>query len=80
MEYILKKNGFKILEITPNGNFFSFLIQENLRGANLIENVFMKYLYILILFPKILIDLLLSKFNKDFQLVFGYHIHAEKIN
>lgn len=77
-EFMLEKNDFEILEITPNGDFFTFLIQENLRGLKLINNYLLKIIYGVFLVPKILIDLLLSKINKNYQLVFGYHIHAKK--
>jgi 2-polyprenyl-3-methyl-5-hydroxy-6-metoxy-1,4-benzoquinol methylase len=40
--YTLVKFGFEVVEITPNGNFFKFLIQESLRGANIIKNPIIK--------------------------------------
>lgn len=79
-EFILKENGFEVLEITPNGDFFSFLLQENLRGLTLTNNVFIKVIYLIATVPTIFLDFLLSKINKNYQLVFGYHVHAKKID
>jgi ubiquinone/menaquinone biosynthesis C-methylase UbiE len=76
--FILEKNGFEIIEITPNGNFFIFLVQENLRGLKLINNPLLKIVYGIFLVPKVFIDFLLSKINKNYQLVFGYHVLARK--
>lgn len=77
-EFILAQNGFEIIEITPNGDFFTFMIQENIRGLKLIDNYLLKIIYGIFLVPKVLIDLLLSKINKNYQLVFGYHVYARK--
>ena len=76
--YNLEKNGFEIVEITPNGDFFTFLIQENLRGIKVVKNPLLKILYTICLLPKIPLDFALSKVNKDYQLVLGYHVVAKK--
>ena len=77
-EYNLEKNGFEIIEITPNGNFFTFLIQENLRGIKFTNNIFLKIFYSFFVIPKTILDFILSKINKNYQLVLGYHVHARK--
>lgn len=58
--------------------FFTFLIQENLRGIKIIKNPIIKIFYFITLVPKLFLDFILSKINKDYQLVLGYHIHARK--
>lgn len=77
-QYVLEQNGFELVEIVPNGDFFTFLIQENIRGLKLVNNFLLKSIYGVILFPKVLIDLLLCRVNKNYQLVLGYHVHARK--
>ncbi len=77
-KYLLEQNGLELIEISPNGDFFTFLIQENIRGIQITNNYFLKICYGLILIPKIILDLLLSKINKNYQLVLGYHVHARK--
>jgi len=83
-EKALKENGFRILEITPNGNYYKFLAQIT-RGlpdivakySNSRMNVFEK-LFILLMLR------ILNKYNKkdtvsNELLCFGYHVLAEKI-
>jgi SAM-dependent methyltransferase len=77
---IFEKNNFEILEISSNGNFFSFILQENIRGLKVIDSHLLKFLYSIVLIPKIILDYFLSKIVKDYQLVFGYHIVAKKIS
>lgn len=75
---ILTKNSFEILEISPNGNFFRYLIQENIRGVKLIKSIPFKIIYSIFIIPKVVLDFLVSKISKNDQLVFGYHILAKK--
>jgi len=82
-EYHLKKNGFDIIEITPNGSFFEFLAQEIMRLPYIAEkysNYKVGYL------DKKILDLVLSllrRMSRNDQgsqelLCFGYHVLAKK--
>lgn len=83
-EQVLKKNGFKILEITPNGNYYEYVAQEIRRLPQIIQ----KYSSCKInIFEKTLMKLVLSVLNKYSKkdmggsselLCFGYHILAMK--
>lgn len=75
--YFLEKNNFEIVEITPNGNFFTYLIQENLRGINIINNNFIKFFYCLALLPKLTLDIIIANFSKNTELCFGFHVVAK---
>jgi ubiquinone/menaquinone biosynthesis C-methylase UbiE len=83
-EKLLEENGLKILEITPNGNYYKYLAQLT-RGlpdvvtkySNSKMNIFEK-LFILLMLK------ILNKYNKKDTgskelLCFGYHVLAEKI-
>jgi ubiquinone/menaquinone biosynthesis C-methylase UbiE len=79
----LKEAGFEIKEITPNGNFFSFLAQEIKRLPYITENHSKRKLGF---FQKVALFftlIILSKLNKDDinsseVLCFGYFILARK--
>ncbi len=83
-EKILNDNGFKILEIRPNGNYYEYLAQETRRIPDIINKYSSSKINIL---EKILIKLvlkILNKYNKKDSgsnelLCFGYHVLAEKI-
>ncbi len=77
-EFTLKENGLDIIEITANGDYFSFLFLEGVRGIKMIRNPLLKMLYALAMLPKLLVELLVVKLNRDESLVFGYHVHAVK--
>lgn len=83
-EDILKLNGLKILEITPNGNYYKFLAQT-IRGlpdivskySNNKMNIFEKFIILVTL-------MMLSKYNKKDHgsnelSCFGYQVLAQKI-
>jgi hypothetical protein len=81
---VLKKEGFKIIELSTNGNYFDYVLQELVRTPLAFKRysplgVFSYLLYILIL-PLVLILFILSKFTKgsEKQMCFGYHVLAEK--
>jgi SAM-dependent methyltransferase len=83
-EEVLKKEGFKIIELSTNGNYFDYVLQELVRTPLAFKRysplgVFSYLLYILIL-PLVLILFILSKFTKgsEKQMCFGYHVLAEK--
>lgn len=83
-EKLLSATGFKILEITPNGNYYEYLSQEMRRLPNIIHkysdskiNIFEKIITKLIL-------KILNKYNKKDRgsnelLCFGYHVFAQKV-
>jgi ubiquinone/menaquinone biosynthesis C-methylase UbiE len=82
-EYHLNKLNFRIIEITPNGNFFGYMTQELKR----LEYVTKKYVgRKLSLFYKGFIYLIIAlikslnrKNNKSDELLcYGYHVLAEK--
>jgi len=75
---ILPLNDFEILEISTNGNFFIFLLQENIRSLKFIKPLPFKILYSIALLPKVALDYLISKISNTDQLVFGYHVLAQK--
>lgn len=77
-KFILDKYQFQITEITPNGNFYSFILQEELRSVAMIKNPLVKLLYGLATAPKILSDLILSRYSNNHQLLFGYQVVAVK--
>lgn len=79
----LTENGFKIIRITPNGNFFEYVAQEidrvpsiSKRYANKKPTIFERLCIFIIL-------LMLSRFSKRDNgssdlLCFGYHVYARK--
>ena len=79
----LTVNGFKIIEITPNGNFFEFVAQEIDRIGS-ISKRYSKNKPSLFERLSVLITLrMLSRFSKRDNgssdlLCFGYHVHARK--
>lgn len=85
-ERVLNDNGFKIISMETNGNYFDYICQELARTPLIIKK-YSKFWYFslslyLIIFPLILILMLISKFstNSHSLLCFGYHIVAEKVN
>ncbi len=83
-ETALEAYGFKIIEITPNGNHFKYLAQE----TRVLPEVIKKYSGTKInIFEKLIFKLtlkILNKYNKKDQgsselLCFGYHVLAQKI-
>jgi SAM-dependent methyltransferase len=77
-EEILIKHNFEIEEITPNGNFYMFLLQENIRSLRMMKNLPIKFFYGLFSLPKLLLDYIFSQVSNNNQLVFGYHVCARK--
>lgn len=83
-EKALKDNNFQIMEITENGNFFDFLIQEINRIPEIIEryvpdkkmNFFNKYS--MDRFVSILKDFSNEDRGSSELLTFGFHIFARK--
>lgn len=83
-EETLKANGFKVLEITPNGNYYKYLAQETRSLPDIVKkysglkmNIFEK------LFLRVMLKML-NKYNKKDTgsselLCFGYHVVAQKI-
>ncbi len=80
----LPKNDFKILEITPNGNFFEYIAQEVIR----INDVAKQHAhYHLNLFEKGILFLslkMLERYSRRDQgsnglVCFGYHVFAQRI-
>lgn len=79
----LEKNGYKIIEVNRNGNFFKYLAQELMRLPFVVKkysnsqiNLFDKMILFLTL---ILIKRLEKKnLNSEELLCFGYHIYAIK--
>ncbi|HCC08705.1 TPA: SAM-dependent methyltransferase [Candidatus Woesebacteria bacterium] len=80
---VLKKYGFRIIEISSNGNYFSYLQQEIQRTPQVIKNyvnpVLGKILFPLYYLLSLSIQPLIRYGNKSSELLtFGYHIYAEK--
>jgi len=80
----LKKFGFEIKEITPNGNFFSFLGQEIKRLPYIMDNNGKRKLNFVekvILFFTLLVLSRLEKSDKNSNevLCFGYFVLAKKL-
>lgn len=83
-EEVLRANGFKILEIIPNGNYYEYLAQEIRRLPNIINKYSNSKINI---FEKIFIKLILIILNKyntkdngsSELLCFGYQILAQKV-
>ncbi len=78
----LKKNGFEIIEMIPNGNYFEYIAQELRRLPSISE----KYSPGIVLENEKLKELLfllekLSKVDKGSSelLCFGYHVFARKL-
>jgi len=83
-EKILGEEGFRTIELSTNGNYFDYVLQELIRTPLMFRkysllSIFSYLLYILIL-PLVLILFILSKFTKgsEKQMCFGYHVLAEK--
>jgi len=79
----LKEFGFEIKEITPNGNFFSFIAQEIRRIPYVVENNSKKRVGIfskMILFLTLMVLSKLDRNDKNSNevLCFGYFILARK--
>lgn len=82
----LTENGFKIIEISPNGNYFDYLAQENRRLVEMMKkytNLPFRLLFPIlkiIEFVNLILLNLLSKHNSGSEevLCFGYHVLAVK--
>jgi ubiquinone/menaquinone biosynthesis C-methylase UbiE len=84
-EKILKENGFHILEISYNGNYFEYLAQELHRIVKMGNKyskmgVFVKFMIMCLIFPLLILLNKLSKNDKGSEetLCFGLHIIAIK--
>lgn len=82
-EYILK-NNYKIVELSPNGNFFGYIAQEIIRLPKMSEQYLGKkpnVLYLFVLFLSLYVLNSLGKNdNKSSEvLCYGYHLFARKI-
>lgn len=82
-ETFLSKEGFEIIEISPNGNFFEYLAQEIMR----LPDVSLRYCgrrigYISLIFIKIFLRILRKLSSAESAsselLCFGWHILAKK--
>lgn len=83
-ETILRENGFEILELTPNGNYFEYLAQEVRRipsmASRYVENSGPKVLELL---GEAYVLRMLSRFSRldngsSEVLCFGYHVFAQR--
>jgi ubiquinone/menaquinone biosynthesis C-methylase UbiE len=81
---IFKKYNLRIVRLTPNGNFFDYLVQELLRLPLMLKRYsfvgwFSVLLYIIIIPFVILIAFLsIISRNSEYQLCFGWHVIAKK--
>lgn len=81
---ILKKYGYRIIEISTNGNYFSYMQQEIRRTPHVIKkyinpiigNLLFPFFYFLTL---MFIPLAIYGNNSSELLTFGYHIYAKKL-
>lgn len=85
-EKILSENGFSIIEIKFNGNYFEYLAQEIKRLPSVANkysnyNTLQKFLINIARYPLILSLTYLSKHNRKSEelLCFGFNIIAKKI-
>lgn len=81
---ILKKYKYKILEMSTNGNYFSYLQQETKRAPYVIRkyiNPIIGYVSIPFFYLLSLIFSIFAKYDKRSSelLTFGYHIYAQKL-
>jgi ubiquinone/menaquinone biosynthesis C-methylase UbiE len=82
---VLSKNGFKILEISQNGNYFTYLIQELNRTKSVAKKYSSSFPNIIeMICIKVIIKMLkrISKnevANSGDLLCFGYNILAKKV-
>lgn len=77
-KFILEKNGLELKEIFYNGNFFKYILQENLRAISIVRNPLIKIIYGFLSIPKLVFDSVMSKFIGNTQFLFGFHILAVK--
>jgi SAM-dependent methyltransferase len=83
-EHYLPKYGFKITEMTPNGNFFEYAAQEVSRIYNASNQYVGKKPYIHELVALYLVVKMLKRFSKldknsSSLVCYGYHVKAVKI-
>jgi ubiquinone/menaquinone biosynthesis C-methylase UbiE len=82
---VLNKEGFKILEMKANGNYFDYVCQELIRTPFMFKKhsklSYLSYLLYVIIIPMVFIIFMLSKLsrNSEEQLTFGFHVLAEKL-
>lgn len=79
----LPDNGFKILELAPNGNFFDYVAQEILRTPEMASRYAKKRMYPWDYAIAFLMLKILKRFSKHGQessefLTYGYHVFAVK--
>lgn len=79
----LPANGFKIMEMTPNGNFFDYVAQEILRAPEMAGRYAKKHMYPWDYAIAFLMLKILKRFSKHGQsssefLTYGYHVLAVK--
>lgn len=85
-EKILSDNGFEILSLEINGNYFDYICQELARIPFIIKKYskfwYLGFILYLIIIPLILVLMLVSKVSRGSQslMCFGYHIIAQKNN
>ena len=84
-EKFLTENGFSVLEIDYNGNYFEYLAQELHRTIKMGEkyskiNVVVKFMVMCLIFPLLILLNKLSKHDRGSEevLCFGLHIVAIK--
>lgn len=87
-QHHLPANNFKIIEISPNGNYYEYIGQELKRIPSLIGQyttskkagfLYKLYLYGIFFLPLVLLSRLNKKNNNSQELLnFGLHIHAIK--
>lgn len=82
-EYHLTANNLEIKTLTPNGNYFEYLLQELHRVNDFSKKYTKEKLTFiestaLFLTKKMLYRLSMADKNSSDSLCFGYHIHAEK--
>ncbi len=85
-ENTLKENGFSIIEISANGNYFEYLAQETKRLPSIAKkysnlNFFIKLLIGITKYPLIFALTFLSRNNKKSEelLCFGFNVVAKKL-
>ncbi|MFC1496866.1 class I SAM-dependent methyltransferase [Verrucomicrobiota bacterium] len=79
----LTENGLEITEITPNGNFFEYIAQENCRISSVSSRYSKSKPRFFELLSVLIMQRMLLRFSKKDNgsselLCFGYHVHAYK--
>jgi hypothetical protein len=84
-EHHLAERGYKILEISQNGNFFEYFAQELLRVRTIAERYVKMSPNFVDRAAMLLMRMMLQRFSKrdtgsSELLCFGYHVYAQKMN